>query len=131
MEKGTVSLGDSTLGGSFKNPEYDCCRELNLLINFYLEMKVPARLKFMSFGHHIRRVEMVQGELKNAYEVILDHVHNHSHEEIKGMVLEAEKLYPPHIYELAMVERKIKTLESKVKLLQLQVIRLEGRTDRD
>jgi len=88
-------------------------------------MKIPTRFKFMTFQRHNRQLTMVEGELKNAYEVILDHVHNYSHEEIKELVLEVKNSYPNYQHELAMTERKIKTLELKVKLLQFQLILLE------
>lgn len=92
-----------------------------------MKMKIHPRFKFMTFRRHNRQLSMVEGELKNSYEVILNHVHNHSHEEIKELVLEVREAYPNYHYqhELALAERKIKKLELKVKLLQLQIRLLE------
>ena len=134
MEEGTVPLCNSTFGGSFKNPEYDCGRELNKLVYSKIptKMKIPPRFKFMSFRRHNRQLEIVKKDLKNAYEVILQHVHNHSHEEVNELVLEVRKSYPNYQHELAIAEKKIKNLELKVKLLQLQIYLLEnGGTNRD
>lgn len=90
-----------------------------------MKMKIHPRFKFMTFRRHNRQLSMVEGELKNSYEVILNHVHNHSHEEIKELVLEVREAYPNYQHELALAERKIKKLELKVKLLQLQIRLLE------
>jgi hypothetical protein len=87
-------------------------------------MKIPSGFRFMTFRRHNRQLSMVEGELKNAYEVILDHVHNHSHEEIRDLLLKVRESYPSYQHELAMAERKIKNLESKVKLLQFQLFLL-------